>query len=101
MEKAEFEFEKAMHRIYFDAKRECHYNAIRYKQMIDRRGGLPAAHHLLETTQPENALMKLCECGRMDLTVEFLVLKEEFRDLFTDKERDIAQARLDKYLGKC
>jgi hypothetical protein len=97
MNKTAFAFEKDMYRIYHDAKRECAYAATRYKQMVEHRGGLATAHELLRRTPPPDAMKKLADCGRLDLTVEALVLKQEYRSMFTETELAEARRRLEQY----
>lgn len=37
------------------------------------------------------------ECKRLDLSLEVLVLKEKYKELFTDEEREICINRLKDY----
>jgi hypothetical protein len=90
----EIEFHNSMLKLYEDAKSECGYNATRFLQMINEHGGLGAARALLAEKKYSEGLTKLWELGRLDLTVEALVLKDEYSSLFTPNERDIARKRL-------
>lgn len=94
MSALEDQFHKAMLRIYDQAKRECHYPATYFLQMVIDRGGLNAARSLLATIEPSSGFTALWECGRLDLTVEALVLQTDFRSLFTDEELNTARNRL-------
>jgi len=40
-------------------------------------------------------LYELFECGRLDLTVEYLVLREEYQELFDTEELAEAKRRID------
>ena len=40
---------------------------------------------------------KLWELGRLDLSVEALVLKDEYKELFSDQEREACRSRLKEY----
>lgn len=89
------EFNGEMLAIYISAKDECHYNATRYLQMISDYGGLVTARKLLSENKIHDGLTALFLCGRLDLTVEALVLKEKYRSLFADEELETARKRLD------
>ena len=85
--------------VYEDAKRETGYNATRFIQMVSERGGVATARQLVLATTPSDGFTALWERGRLDLTVEHLILDPAYMDLFTDDERAIAQDRLDSYQG--
>lgn len=97
MGRLEDRFHQAMIEIYRRAKEECHYVATRYIQMVAEKGGVTAARSLLASTTPQEGFTRLWECGRLDLTVEALVLNPEYVSLFTDQERKEARARLEAY----
>lgn len=90
-------FDTAMFDIYRRAKAEAGYNATRYLQMLDEHRGLGTARILLHANTVSEGYTALWERGRLDLTVEALVLKPEYASLFTDEERAIAQRRLTDY----
>ncbi len=77
---------------------EIGINSIRFCQMIERYGGIGAARRLLEPDRelPTNTFGYLRGVGRLDLAMEYYVVKEKYRPLFRDDEREIAQWRLDK-----
>jgi hypothetical protein len=87
-------FDAAMSNIYFTAKREVRYNATRFLEMVRELGGLEAAHRLLTGDRIHDGLAELIIAGRSDLTVEALVLRDEFQPLFSDGELATARARL-------
>ena len=87
-------FHTDMLRIYEDAKRECNYNATRFLVMVHERGGVGAARQLLAASTISEGFVRLWEMGRLDLTVEALVLRSEYEALFTESERAIARSRL-------
>ncbi len=93
----EINFHKEMLGIYRKAKEECGYIATRFLQMVSNEGGLRTARKLLATAEPSDGFTELWANHRLDLTVEFLVLKSEFRPLFTDQEITIAKERLILY----
>lgn len=88
------EFNEEMINIYTKAKKECKYNAKIFLSMVVDKGGLEAAKRLLSSASPQYGFEKLWEAGRLDLTMEALVLRPKFRTLFTDQELKVAEKRL-------
>lgn len=82
MDEVEHRFHRAMISIYENAKRELGYNATRFLQMISDHGGLATARQLLRSDAPSECFTTLWERGRLDLTVEALVLDDEFVPLY-------------------
>lgn len=93
----ELRFDTAMLDIYRRAKTEAGYNATRYLQMLDEHGGLDTARILLHAQTVSDGYTALWERGRLDLTVEALVLQPEYMSLFSEEERAIARRRLTDY----
>jgi len=62
--------------------------------MVREFGGLQTAKRLLQTPGLQYGFEVLWERGRLDLTMEALVLKPPWNQLFTDEEKEIAIARL-------
>jgi len=91
------EFHAAMARIYTRAKSEAGYNATRYLQMVSEMGGFATARQLLDAPGVSDGFTHLWERGRLDLTVEALVLQPDWRGLFTSGEVGIARDRLTSY----
>lgn len=90
-------FHDAMLEIYERAKQDCGYNATRFRQMVLQHGGVETARMLLGSNQPSDGLTALWEHGRLDLSMECLVLRPDFADLFTDEERQKARKTLFNY----
>jgi len=90
-------FERAMRGVYSRAKREAGYNAAYFLRMLADNGGLETARTLLHNTGTSEGFTTLWKRGRLDLTVEALVLQEEFAPLFTDEELDTARHRLTEF----
>jgi hypothetical protein len=82
--------------IYARAKSEANYTATYFLGMLSNYGGLETAHRLLAATELSSGFTALFERGRLDLTVEALVVRPKYADLFTEEELDIAQRRLDQ-----
>ena len=93
---AQARFHAAMLDIYRVAKRDLSYNATRFLQLVESRGGVDAAKQLLRGP-PSEGFATLWEKGRLDLSMEAHILKPEFRELFTDAERRLAEGRLRQF----
>jgi hypothetical protein len=87
-------FHKEMLEIYERAKTECNYVATRFRQMVGEVGGLVAAKRLLASEGYSEGLTRLWEEGRLDISMEALVIRDPWRKLFTVEELEIARRRL-------
>jgi hypothetical protein len=98
IEDMEKRFDFAMMDIYRRAKSEAGYNATRFFQMLTEHRGLETARILLHAGTVSDEYTALWERGRLDLTVEALILDHsEYTPLFTPEERAIARRRLQDY----
>jgi hypothetical protein len=88
---------QAMTDVYRRAKAEAGYHATYYLQMLAELGPLETARRLVLSTTPSDGFTTLWEKRRLDLTVEAVVLREEFKGLFSDEEVDAARSRLAEY----
>ncbi len=88
------DFQVAMVGIYKQALVDCKYKASYFLGMVSERGGVQAAKDLLGSSSVSDGFTRLWECGRLDLTVEALVLRPEWNALFDEAEREIARKRL-------
>lgn len=70
-----------------EATREFGYNPSYFLRMVKKDGGLLAAKKLITKPTISDGLKKLQQAGRLDLSVEATVLKEKYKPLFTDAER--------------
>jgi TIR domain len=91
------EFHRAMLDVFRRAKSEAGYNAAYFLRMVQDVGGLEAARRLLRAGSVSSGFTTLWEKGRLDLSVEAVVLQDRFAELFTDEELDIARNRLAEY----
>jgi hypothetical protein len=87
-------FHVAMRDLYLRARDEARYDAVYLRSMIAEIGGLETARVLLRAPVASDGYLALWERGRMDLTVESLVLRPEFENLFTAEELAVAKQRL-------
>lgn len=92
----EREFHARLLAVYQSAK-EAGYNATRFLSMLSERGGLETARILLGAATVSDGYSALWELGRLDLTVEAVILEEPWRELFTPVERRTAIRRLQEY----
>lgn len=74
--------------------KECNYRPTYFLQMVVEHGGVETARRLLHARKVSDGFTTLWENGRLDLSVEAVVLQEPWSDLFTDGELAIAEKRL-------
>jgi hypothetical protein len=92
------QFDKAMLDIYRRAKAEAKYNARIFLEMVTERGGLATAKYLINAVTPSEGYTKLYEKGRLDLTVEAMIVENpRWHELFTKDELAKAKKRLADY----
>ena len=92
---AEKQFHLEMLARYEQWKEALGYRAIRFLQKVRRAGGVETARYLLKRGKGLSAgFTRLAQEGRADLSVEALVLQEEWRGLFTPEELSEAERRL-------
>jgi hypothetical protein len=91
-------FDRAMFEIYHRARTEAGYAPTIFLQMLERRGGLSTAKYLINSDRPSDGYTNLYERGRLDLTVEAMVVENpKWHPLFTDDEIRKARRRLRQY----
>ena len=78
--------------------RECRYTPHAFMDMIAKHGAIEAARMLMHTRAISDGFVRLWEKGRLDLTVERIIVHErEWAVLFTAQERRIAEQRLNEW----
>ena len=90
----ELDFTDAMLGIYKRAKAETRYDAHVFLRMVIDRGGVETARYLLDTEKPSDGYTALWGLGRLDLTVEAVMLDAKWWPLFTSTQRRTANRRL-------
>ncbi len=92
----EKDFHHAMLGIYQDALEQAGYRATRFKQLVDQLGGLAAAKQLLQSTDSKvsEGFTQLALKNRLDLSLEVLVQKHPWSQLFSESELETARKRL-------
>ena len=95
------QFDQAMLTIYRRAKSEAKYTASIFFNMLNKSGGLSTAKYLINSDMPSEGYTRLYELGRLDLTVEAVVVEEpKWHSLFTEQELAKARKRLSDYRYK-
>lgn len=98
MQNSATQFDAAMLEIYRRAKSEADYNATIFLRMLGDRGGLDTAKYLINSSKPSDGYTHLYERGRLDLTVEAMVVENsKWHELFTVDELAKARLRLKQY----
>ncbi|MGH8054999.1 MAG: hypothetical protein ACREP4_13880 [Stenotrophomonas sp.] len=93
----EEQFHAAMLNIYEQGTRlKPSYRATRFRQMVLSLGGKAAADQLLSAPGVSDGFTELFLRGpeNLRLSVEYVVLQEPWRPLFTDEQRAVARKRL-------
>ena len=70
------------------------YWATYFVRGVQNHGGLAYAKSLLNKRGTSYGFGRLAEEGRLDLSMEALILRDEYAPLFTEAERAIAASRL-------
>ena len=68
-----------------------------FLRMVRNQGGVVAARKLLADRKVSEGYLRLVKARRLDLSVEYLVLKPRYAQLFTPEERKVARDRLATY----
>ena len=80
----------------YDEQRQVMRAPVRFLNMVQNNGGLEAARRLLASPSVGDGFVALWEVGRLDLSVEALVLQEPWRTLFTEEVLAVARERLEE-----
>lgn len=98
MPNVETQFDRAMLEVYHRARDEAGYNATIFLQMLMDNKGVRTAKTLINAAKPSDGYTALYMRGRLDLTVEALVIEDgRWHQLFTDDELMRARRRLKEY----
>ncbi|WP_028649416.1 hypothetical protein [Nocardiopsis sp. CNT312] len=83
--------------LYERAKSEAGYTASSFLGMLSDLGPMETARKLLDAPAVSDGFANLRERGRLDLTVEALVLRSEYAPLFSAEQMERAHARLAQF----
>lgn len=78
-------------------EREISYNPAYCSQMVAEQGGVGAARTLLHGPPASDGFTRLWEEGRLDLSLEFSVLRPKRHSIFSEAERAEARRRLEAH----
>lgn len=90
----EQDFLQEMKSIYLRAIDECNYKSTRFMQLLNEIGAVKAAELLVSNPKFSAGISKLWELGRLDLSVEALVLNKKFQPLFSSSMLEKARLKL-------
>ena len=84
----------------YDLARDIGYSARRYLQKIRKDGGIKSSKYWLDPKNkdqpPSEGFKTLTEKAKLEISLEALVLRHPFKNLFTKEELDVARSRLIK-----
>ncbi|MEZ6235233.1 MAG: hypothetical protein R3B68_13675 [Phycisphaerales bacterium] len=89
--------EQRFKRVLMDAVAECRrlrYNPTRFVQMIEQQGPFDAVRALLDAPSISEGFGTLLMKNRLDLSVEAIASRPEWRPFFTHEQLAVARARL-------
>ena len=94
----ERKFDLEMENIYRRAKDECNYTPTVFLRMLHQHRGVLTAKKLINAAAVSEGYTRLFELGRLDLTVEAVVLENPaWHSLFTPEEIEKCRKRLSDY----
>jgi len=100
------QLEKQLEREYLQISslyyEEYGYHPSRFLQMMKEYGPVHTSIRLVMDPVPHEGLTKLYELRRLDISVEAIILREPFRNLFSDEVLNKAREKLVElgYLNK-
>lgn len=97
MKQIELDLFNDMVNIYREADRQCNYKPTRFLQTLQVKGAIVTAKELINKPGVTEGFTRLWECKRLDLSLEALVIKDKYKELFTKEEREICLNRLKEY----
>jgi len=89
-------FNKAMKDIGMRAKDECGYDVTVFFKMLSEKGGVSVAKSLVVLPGFSYMFANLAAWGRLDLSIEALVVNDDYKELFNDHERYVCRKRLEE-----
>lgn len=88
---------QALFRSYQRTGKELKYWAHRFRQTLEKNGGLVVAKRIIAKKSKggiTEGLQKLIDANRPELAVESIILSSEFRDMFSKAELETAKKRI-------
>jgi len=87
-------FEDEIRSKVIQMKKEGVHNPTLFLGMVDRDGWFRATINAVSKKEETSGFAKLLDKRRTDLSLESSVVKEEFKDLFDEKEINLCKMRL-------
>jgi len=79
-----------------DLCRELGYSPSRFEQMLNSSpSAVTLAKKLAVSSEIQDGLKRIAKLGRLELSMESIMLEEKFKPLFSDQVLQAAQWRLD------
>lgn len=91
-----FELYKDIINLYREVDLECNLKLDDVLKKINNKGTITTVKEVIRELD-NNELEGLAKCGRLDLSLENLILDEKYRDLFNEEDIEICKERLNKY----
>lgn len=97
METLEREFEQELVRAVEQQRLVCGWNPVRFLQGVSKHGAVKAVKQMVAQGKASESLERLAEQGRLDLSLEALMVKQQYGSLFTDEEVNACFDKLCRY----
>ncbi|MDQ0149448.1 hypothetical protein ACFO6R_09690 [Eubacterium multiforme] len=91
-----FELYKDIINLYREVDLECNLKLDDVLKKINNKGTITTVKEVIRELD-NNELEVLAKCGRLDLSLENLILDEKYRYLFNEEDIEICKERLNKY----
>jgi len=90
--------EKKLKQVFKETSRICSvqygYNPTRFLQMLENKGPVQTAIELVMAPRIHEGFIKLLELNRLDLTVEAIILRQPYCNLFPEEVLKKAKEKL-------
>jgi len=93
-EKTEKRFENRVQNAIDKMKEEYKYNPTELRRMISEHGTVNAVKRLINNPNLSYGFKKLCMLKALHLSLEAIILENDWKELFTEEERKIAKRKL-------
>ena len=90
-------FHKDMLAVHDNVGRSTGYWPRRFLQKVKRSGGVMSAKYWLAKNGVSEGFKRLSEEKKLEFSTEVLILRAEYKGLFSDEEQAIARKRLEDY----
>lgn len=97
MRQIELDLFNDMVNLYREVDKQCNYKQMGFLQTLQVNGAIETVKELINRSDITDWFKRLLECNRLDLSVEALVVKDKYDELFTVAEKKICLKRLKEY----